>query len=168
MKKQCINKIKCKYFDRGFCRLKENCRFRHPKTTCRKVYNEDGKCYKGFSCLNIHPRKECKFWQEFKCKKDDKCTFRHSARKTTPNEKYMEKENGIPFLGKPLKGILKNRIQINQIEQKQQLYRHQNQFPIAQSFPQLPSITRYFPQMPNFADSAQNYQRIPQSNMMNM
>ena len=38
-----FKKIKCRYFDKGFCRYRKKCRHSHPQKTC-KEYFRSSKC----------------------------------------------------------------------------------------------------------------------------
>ena len=44
----------CRYFNRGHCRSKNECRFAHPSQICSK-YVQEGKC-EGQSCADRHPK----------------------------------------------------------------------------------------------------------------
>ena len=63
-------KIICKYFDNGYCRFQEACKFMHPRENC-----ENRKC-ENQQCPKKHP-KYCKFFRRKKCKFHEKCLFRH-------------------------------------------------------------------------------------------
>ena len=84
-------KIICKYFDNGYCRFQEVCKFMHPKENC-----ENQKCPKR------HP-KFCKYFRRKKCTFNEKCLFRHgnnSEESSTDREsplktKINELENDI-------------------------------------------------------------------------
>ena len=64
------NKIKCPYFDRGFCQNRDECKDKHPKKIC-----DDENCDENL-CQKRHPN-PCKFG--FRCKffKKNLCLFSH-------------------------------------------------------------------------------------------
>ena len=67
---------KCRYFDRGYCKYKNKCRYKHPKEICEE-YFKYGKCLnKG--CERRHP-KTCK-WLATKagCRKPE-CDYHHGT-----------------------------------------------------------------------------------------
>ena len=45
--------IKCKYFERGYCEMKNRCKFKHERNTQCTFY-EKGKCAKGEWCIYKH------------------------------------------------------------------------------------------------------------------
>ena len=50
---------KCRYFDRGYCKYKDKCRYTHPKNICTE-YLQSMKC-ESKECLWRHPR-ACKWF----------------------------------------------------------------------------------------------------------
>ena len=52
---------KCKFYDSGFCKRRENCRFEHPKSLCQ-TFLETVNCQYPRTCPHRHPRvcRECK------------------------------------------------------------------------------------------------------------
>ena len=65
---------RCRYYNHGFCKYREKCRFIHPKEVCQ-VYIE-GKCEEQ-SCQNRHPR-ACKWFQgESGCRRSEDCDYSH-------------------------------------------------------------------------------------------
>ena len=50
--------IRCKHYNRGFCKHKSLCRYVHPRTVC-EAYLKDGKCSLK-TCSSRHPKK-CKY-----------------------------------------------------------------------------------------------------------
>ena len=65
---------KCRYHNRGHCKYKKECRFRHSNNIC-KTHLEDGKCDQKV-CQNRHP-KVCKWWQgNSGCRRID-CDYLH-------------------------------------------------------------------------------------------
>ena len=68
---------KCKYFNGGHCKYKSECKFSHPKETC-KLYLEGRKCDQK-ECNQRHP-KVCKWSQRSSgCKRND-CDYLHVTR----------------------------------------------------------------------------------------
>ena len=68
---------KCRYFNRGYCKYSDKCRFIHPRDICRghlKTHN----CQKT-ECKDRHPKK-CK-WEETKsgCRRSDNCNYLHDT-----------------------------------------------------------------------------------------
>ena len=65
---------KCRYFNYGYCKYKEKCRFLHPESIC----NLEGSC-EGKGCPSRHP-KACKwFGGETGCKRRENCQFSHDT-----------------------------------------------------------------------------------------
>ena len=68
--------IRCRYFNYGFCKYKEKCRFVHPKEVCGTY--SGGKC-EDSSCLKRHP-KACKYFRgQTGCKRKEGCDFSHDV-----------------------------------------------------------------------------------------
>ena len=65
--------LKCRYFNRGFCKYKNKCRFGHPRQICSD-YLENGKCEKR-PCDQRHP-KQCK-WDKSdnSCRRGAECLY---------------------------------------------------------------------------------------------
>ena len=53
---------KCRYHNRGFCKMKEECEFLHSENICEK-YLQDGKCLQQ-DCPERHP-KDCRYWVRY-------------------------------------------------------------------------------------------------------
>jgi hypothetical protein len=72
------NKIakKCRYFDTGYCKYSEKCKFIHPRDICRD-YLKTNKCQKT-KCKERHP-KRCK-WEETVsgCRRKGDCSYLHN------------------------------------------------------------------------------------------
>ena len=64
---------KCKYFDRGYCKYKFECKFVHHGEIC-KTYLEGKKC-NDKNCKNRHP-KVCKWWLRGECGRNN-CEYLH-------------------------------------------------------------------------------------------
>ena len=58
---------KCRYFNRGYCKFKENCRFFHSSVICED-FLEIGICKSSNGCIKRHP-KNCRYW----CKRAEGC-----------------------------------------------------------------------------------------------
>ena len=82
-------KIKCRYYNRGFCKYRENCKFFHSTVMC-KTYLAEGTCNK-VACYDRHP-KVCKFWAGSSkgCPRNASCEFLHEC---IGNVKNHEKSN---------------------------------------------------------------------------
>ena len=50
---------KCRYHNRGYCKLKGNCNFFHSTSICQQ-FLDDRECQKK-GCIERHPR-DCRFW----------------------------------------------------------------------------------------------------------
>ena len=73
MNKKNINSDKnvCFYFDNGYCKYKNSCRFIHPEIECN-----NRKCLRKY-CEKRHP-KVCRFFKnQHGCKFQDRCSFKH-------------------------------------------------------------------------------------------
>ena len=67
---------RCKYFNVGYCKYKDECKFIHPKDICKGYLQ--GKC-SGSDCQGRHP-KACKWFErETACKRKDDCEFSHDT-----------------------------------------------------------------------------------------
>ena len=69
------DKIVCRYFDNGYCRFEEKCKFLHPKEICNQQKCRNNRCDKR------HP-KPCRFFVKNKCKFGAKCKFKHDNDQT--------------------------------------------------------------------------------------
>ena len=68
-------KRKCRYFDGGYCKYKQKCRYIHPKHICEE-FLKGQKCEKK-DCLDRHPR-ECKWERSSRgCKRNEECDYLH-------------------------------------------------------------------------------------------
>ena len=68
-----VESKRCRYFNRGHCKFKNSCKFKHHKEICT-IYLECGSCNDN-SCMRRHP-KQCKWWQRGECKRQD-CNYLH-------------------------------------------------------------------------------------------
>ena len=68
-------KIKCKFYNRGYCREKSECKFSHLNEICQQYY-EFGVCEEGRGCKERHPNK-CKFWLKGDCWRGENCLYLH-------------------------------------------------------------------------------------------
>ena len=67
---------KCRYFNRGHCKTKSECKFSHPTEIC-PIYLEKGKC-EGKNCPRRH-QKVCKWLKTATgCRRQD-CDFLHDT-----------------------------------------------------------------------------------------
>jgi hypothetical protein len=84
-----IKRKKCRYFNRGYCKYKDKCRYTHPKNICTE-HLQSMKC-ETRDCLGRHP-KTCKWWsKQDGCKRGSECGYLHvmSENKTEANsEKF--------------------------------------------------------------------------------
>ena len=66
--------MKCRYFNKGYCKLKIDCELYHPQIIC-KTFDKTGMCSQPF-CSDRHQR-ICKYWKRGVCFRGDTCHFRH-------------------------------------------------------------------------------------------
>ena len=59
----------CKYYNTGYCKYANRCKFKHPKTNCPKASCSNK------SCQNRHP-KPCRYKDQ--CRRKTSCLYRHS------------------------------------------------------------------------------------------
>ena len=70
-----IKRKKCRYFNRGYCKYKDKCRYMHPKNICTE-YLQSMKC-ETRDCLGRHP-KTCKWWsKQDGCTRGSECGYLH-------------------------------------------------------------------------------------------
>ena len=67
---------KCRFYNTGFCRSRENCPFKHPENSC-KEHLETGKCSSYRTCQERHPRKCRHFETEKSCFYAVSCAYLH-------------------------------------------------------------------------------------------
>ena len=67
------NDIKCNYFNKGFCKMKETCLFKHKSTTICKDHLASQKCSKK-ECDKRHP-KTCRYFLRGSCWRRDNCSY---------------------------------------------------------------------------------------------
>ena len=67
--------VKCKFFERGYCKYGSKCRFRHPSRACEDF--EMNLCSDGAKCEHRHPKRVCLYWMRGHCSEGEKCLFRH-------------------------------------------------------------------------------------------
>ena len=78
-----VKKIKCRYFNKGFCKYRKKCRYLHPKNICSD-YVTNAKCLQT-TCEDRHPEM-CKFWGgTSKCKRNESCDFLHATFENSDN-----------------------------------------------------------------------------------
>ena len=64
------SKRKCHYYDKGYCKNKDQCKFYHATTDCKN------QCIKKSICPNRH-KKECKYGDKCYHNQDKSCEFLH-------------------------------------------------------------------------------------------
>ena len=89
------DKIICKYYDHGYCRFKEECKFFHPSEVCETDHCDPNVCQKR------HP-KFCRYFRRKKCKFRDQCLFKH----TIAHLRYGKETDENKELKKKLKYIV--------------------------------------------------------------
>ena len=66
---------RCKWWNRGYCREKERCAFKHPQEDCQDHLK--GRCTTR-GCTSLRHRKRCKFFSsETGCHRGDRCQYLH-------------------------------------------------------------------------------------------
>jgi hypothetical protein len=77
-------KIVCKYFDNGYCRFGNECKFWHSEENCIEI-----KCG-NIGCIIRHP-KPCSYYKRKKCKFAEHCKFKHDSIESDESEKMKIK-----------------------------------------------------------------------------
>ena len=77
------NKIRCRYFNTGFCKFEGKCRFFHAKAVCPQ------KVCKELKCQDRHP-KLCRYKE--RCKRKSSCLYRHLIGKAENEQINVEYE----------------------------------------------------------------------------
>ena len=96
------DKIVCKYFDNGYCRFGNDCKFWHSEeVTCSKSRCENVKC------LKRHP-KPCSYFRRRKCKFAERCKFKHDPLDTNDNDETLVMTNKIKALEEANKNLKKD------------------------------------------------------------
>ena len=100
---------KCTYFNTGYCKYKEGCKYIHPKEECKDNCNIK-------SCMKRHV-KICKFITD--CRHKEKCAYKHIL---DTNIKNMDGKDKLALLEKTVKELLeyktKSEAKINSLEQE--------------------------------------------------
>ena len=79
---------RCRYFNRGFCKYLNKCRFVHPLDICGD-YLRDDKCERR-ECCDRHP-KRCKWDNSDKgCRRGNECLYLHTTINETEEDKGSE------------------------------------------------------------------------------
>ena len=71
-------KVKCRYFNKGYCKFGNKCSFLHPQNITCKQFKENGQC-RFKNCDLRHP-KNCRYWMKKSegCKKYTDCKYLHN------------------------------------------------------------------------------------------
>ena len=64
------NQIKCRYFDKGYCKLKNSCKYYHPSSDCENRCKDD-------KCRYRH-RRDCKYGDICYHNKRNVCEYAHN------------------------------------------------------------------------------------------
>ena len=75
---------KCEFFNSGFCKRREDCRFEHPESLCETSLG-DVKCPSFRTCPHRHPR-VCRDWKVGKCFRGEICLYLHQQTQIAVNE----------------------------------------------------------------------------------
>ena len=62
----------CRFYNYGFCKFQDKCKFEHFKTTCNKNICKDKRCYKSYP-------KVCRY--KDKCRRREICLYKHADNK---------------------------------------------------------------------------------------
>ena len=86
------NSRKCRYYNRGFCKFEQKCKFDHPKLVCEE-YLQDGLCLQK-KCPKRHPR-HCysRYWANTPegCRRNENCQYLHvTTKRFCSNEKKQQ------------------------------------------------------------------------------
>ena len=76
--------IICRYHNRGYCRRKSWCTFKHSTHIC-EIFLKDGNCFDK-DCASRHPN-NCKY-QKDGCRRGDSCAYNHSDSDAKLYNKY--------------------------------------------------------------------------------
>ena len=85
---------KCRYYNRGYFKFKENCNFFHSTSVC-DTFLRDGICQEE-GCRQRHP-KDCRYWTRNTdgCSRKEKCDYLHNNLKKFSDAPANEPENII-------------------------------------------------------------------------
>ena len=64
-----MSEEKCRFYNTGYCKYQEKCRYLHPKEICSRKCNKN-------KCNKRHP-KTCRYGEQ--CKRTDSCAYKHSV-----------------------------------------------------------------------------------------
>ena len=67
--------IKCKFYNRGYCKEGATCEFAHPEENCQE-FIDTGSCSAGRLCHGRHPHK-CRSWLQGSCYRGSSCAYQH-------------------------------------------------------------------------------------------
>ena len=102
-------KVRCKYYNSGFCRYGKICKFFHPTSVCLKDTCRDK------DCPSRHPR-QCRYRKN--CKRKATCMYKHFnnvTKNTTTNAKYLKVEAENKKLTAEIE-VLKANIETSQLK----------------------------------------------------
>ena len=95
-----VNIIKCRYWNRGYCKEGKKCQFAHPERDCQKFLQTD-EC-KERGCENRH-RRICRYYKTQEgCYRKEKCQYLH---KEGAKENYTENEDHEVFQGEVVRSF---------------------------------------------------------------
>ena len=89
---------KCSYFDKGFCKLKEQCLKKHPTSDCQ------GQCYDKKMCPSRH-RVACKNKEKCIFLSSQACEFLHNENALESTESITTVQDSISDINGFVKGI---------------------------------------------------------------
>ena len=80
--------IRCKFFNKGFCREGSACNYSHPEEDCVD-HCSTGSCSQERVCSYRHPNK-CKFWSSGQCWRESNCVYLHRSEDLGCDEKHED------------------------------------------------------------------------------
>jgi hypothetical protein len=81
-------KVRCKFYNKGFCREGSACDYSHPAEDCVE-HCSTGSCSQERFCPYRHPNK-CKFWSSGKCWRESNCVYLHKSEDLGCAEEHEE------------------------------------------------------------------------------
>ena len=83
---------RCKWWNRGFCRERDNCSYNHQKGDCEEHLN--GGCTQR-GCTTLRHRKQCRYYNtSLGCHRGESCEYLHKLEKDTMESEAVDKNLG--------------------------------------------------------------------------
>ena len=77
---RCLLKMKCQYYNKGYCKHKDKFQYYHPTANCKN------KCENQNNCMNRH-QKLCRYGTKCYHNRDKECEFLHVTLATSDDQK---------------------------------------------------------------------------------